>query len=478
MAETFGRRKILAPVAEVTRENLIDVLTFCRPLFRRNANEERYLYDYYRGLQDIRFKKQERYENVNHKATENRFYQFCEFWTGTMVGDPVIYTTAEKADDKADDIFTLNRYMRLAGKETADKTLFDWMHITGHGYTMVFPKPSGSFITGVEAPFVYDVLEPMRTMVVYADTPVRRKLLAAYSTKKVKPDGAKYIETTIFTPERRFVVHDWKEIAEEDYNYIGVIPIFEWSLNLANLGVAEPTISLLDKINSLDSDRLDAVTAFVKSILLAINVEIEDGTTKADVLESGILNFESDPGKPGEVKFLEQQLDQTQNQTLKDDLYNAALQIVGMPSQSKGDTSDSSNNGATFLKTGYQITEMRAKSEENMYKWCAKEQTDLILMLCEDTGLSLDPADVTITFTRHAYSDALTKANVFTALMGSTYADPRDVWNIAALLPEPEAAALRGIEWHKKVADEKKVDGGGGTGEEDTGDNYVKGYYR
>ena len=50
------------------------------------------------------------------------------------------------------------------------------------------------------------------------------------------------------------------------------------------------------------------------------------------------------------VRYLTQELNQTQVQTLVNYMYSIVLKIVGIPSQSDGNTGDSSNNGAVILK--------------------------------------------------------------------------------------------------------------------------------
>ena len=90
-----------------------------------------------------------------------------------------------------------------------------------------------------------------------------------------------------------------------------------------------------------------------------------------------------------DIKVLAEQLDQSQNQTLKDDLYNAVLQIVGVPSQGNGNTGDSSNNGAVVLRNGWQGAETRAQDFEAMFQLPEQEMLRVVSVICSGLFASL-----------------------------------------------------------------------------------------
>ena len=120
-----------------------------------------------------------------------------------------------------------------------------------------------------------------------------------------------------------------------------------------------------------------------------------------------------------------------------------------MPNQSGGG-SDSSNNGAMFLKQGYQLAETRAKDTELMFKKSERECLKLILRLIEGNGVSIPLSDIDITFTRRAYSDIVSKSTVLTAMLNNEKVAPIDAWTLSGITPDPDEACRRGLEWYEK----------------------------
>ena len=52
------------------------------------------------------------------------------------------------------------------------------------------------------------------------------------------------------------------------------IPIIEYPINSARLGAFEIVLSVLDAINTVQSNRLDGIEQFVQSLIVLINSEI------------------------------------------------------------------------------------------------------------------------------------------------------------------------------------------------------------
>ena len=439
-SELHGRRTLRTDATEITRDNVLAVLDQAYLTHLDNRREEEYLYDYYRGKQAIRFKVKDVRPEINHIITENRAYAITDFKTGYICGDPIVYTSRSQSKENGDKINLLNEYMLFENKESSDKELFDWMHITGHGYRMVLAD--GDF-----APFNMTVLKPMNTFIVYANTPGLKPLMAVYYVIDLE-NGEKTF--SVYTKDRYYLVKSaiQSKIVDEKPIYNG-IPIVEYRLNEAMLGAFEPVISLLDAINFVDSDRADGLTTFVNSLCVLYNAELPEGEDGNTIREKGLITLKSIGENKADIKILSEQLDQTSTQNFKDDLYQSVLQIVGMPNQSGGG-SDSSNNGAMFLKQGYQLAETRAKDTELMFKRSERECLKLILRLCESTGLTIPLSDVDITFTRRAYSDIVSKSTVLTAMLNNEKVAPIDAWTLSGITPDPDEACRRGIEYYEK----------------------------
>ena len=156
-----------------------------------------------------------------------------------------------------------------------------------------------------------------------------------------------------------------------------------------------------------------------------------------------------------DVKVIAEQLDQSQNQTLKDDMYNTVLQIVGMPSQSDGNSSDSSNNGAVILKNGWQGAETRAQDFEAMFKMPETEMLNVVAVLCSGlSDFSFDPADVEVKFTRHSYDNLLSKSQTLVTMLASDKIHPKSAYEASGLFVDTEEAYLLGMDWYSNVQKE------------------------
>lgn len=445
MESLYGRRAVTSGATAITRENVLNEVVNAYATHLLNFNEEDYLYDYYRGKQEIRFKTKETRKSINHKVCENYAWAIVDFATGYIAGDPIIYTSDSTSSVTSNAISQLNDWMSIESKTYCDKSLFDWMHICGLGYRIALPNADYNGGKS-ESPFIMEALDP-RTTFVIRNNGIRKKPIAAVTYVL---DSSGDIVFSVYTPDAFYKIARGK-ITDEQTNPLGMIPIIEYRLNEARIGRFENAICLIDAINDLSSDRCDAVTQFVNSLLVLYNAELPDGEDSESVRDKGLICLKAVGESKADIKIISEQLDQTQNQTLKNDLYLSMLRIVGMPSQGDGNSSDSSNNGAVFLKQGFQLAEVRAKAEEQMYRKGENEMLKVILRICEMMGVdTIEPSDIAITFTRRAYSDLSTKATVLTQLLGSDLVAPSDAWELSGITPDPDEATKRGLAWREE----------------------------
>ena len=237
-----------------------------------------------------------------------------------------------------------------------------------------------------------------------------------------------------------------------DRNSFGRIPIIEYEANTARMGCFELVLPLLNAINDFDSARNEAVEQFVQSLLVLYNCQVEDGTTADDIRAAGMILLKSIGDAKADVKVLAEQLNQTQNQTLKDDMWNAVLQIVGMPSQGTGSSGDSSNNGAIVLKNGWQGAETRATDFEAEYSLPEMEMLRVVSILCngfQNSGIKFDPAQLEVKFTRRNYEDILSKSQTLTTMLGNDKVHPQKAYEASGLFVDTEEAYQMGMKWYE-----------------------------
>lgn len=441
MAENlFGRRQIFSSASAITASNVVEVLKDALLVHLMNRMEIDYLYNYYKGKQPILNRTKRIRSDIVHKIVVNRALEIVSFKTGYLVGEPIQYVGRNLKSADSDRLSELNTYLLTESKASKDKSLEEWREIAGTSYRMAVPNTD----LDADAPFHVYTLDPRQTFVIYNSGVAHEPLAGVYFVL----DDDDYPIYCIYTPNEYIEVKN-DVIVKRAVNGIGMIPIIEYPANNARLGAFEPVLPLLDEINDIESNRADAVSQFVQSICLAINLDLPEGTTSTDISETGILAFNSVDGNKSEFKILSEQMDQLQTQTLIEDKYNSILRIVGMPSQADGGTSDSSNNGAVILKNGWESAEARAKDSENDFRVSEMAFLKLIINICNksDRRFKLKARDVAIKFTRRNYQDILSKANVLSIMLANELIAPIDAYVACGMFPDPDDACERGLAW-------------------------------
>jgi SPP1 family phage portal protein len=206
------------------------------------------------------------------------------------------------------------------------------------------------------------------------------------------------------------------------------------------LGAFEIVLPLLDAINNVDSNRLDGVEQFVQALMLFHNVDIS-APDYEQLRQEGAIKFKDiDPQFKAEIKYLVEELNQSQTQTLIDHLYNTVLTICGMPNRNGG-SSTSDTGSAVIMRDGWSAAEARAKDSELMFKKSEKEFLKLLLRICRDLAdLELKLSSIEIRFTRRNYENITEKANVLVAMLNNAKIAPQLAFSHCGMFVDPEMA--------------------------------------
>lgn len=443
--EMFGRRMILTSKAEITKENVVDVVEQAYQTHLLNRSEIDYLWNYYKGKQPSLYRTRELRDDLTKHIVENRANEIVTFKTGYLVGKPIQYIASVEGEDVSKSIADLNDAMRLAGKRTRDKQLVEWCNVGGVGYRYVVQNKRRNR----KNKFCLYTLDPRDTFVIRKND-FSQDVIAGVN---YVTDDNEQITFTVYTEDSVFTfMHDARKVKEQA-NAFGVIPIIEYPANSARLGSFEIVLTMLDAINDFDCARNEAVEQFVQSLLVLYNCQIEEGTTADTIRQAGMILLKSLGENKADVKNLSEELDQSQNQTLKDDMWNTVLQVVGMPSQGDGSTGDSSNNGAVVLKNGWQGAETRAQDFEAEFNLPEMEMLYVVSVLCNGIrgGFTFDPANVDIKFRRQPYDNLLSKSQTLTTMLGSDKIHPKSAYEASGLFTDVEEAYQLGMSWYNKV---------------------------
>lgn len=443
---TFGRRPIYTAYSEVNDNNIRDVLFKALPEFRRNQAEIRHLYNVYRGNQSILARVKEVRPNINNKCVLNHASEIVSFKVSYLLSEPIMYV--KRGDvGSVDEISRLSDYMYLESKAAKDKEIADDFNICGVAYRLVLPNPNRNYEELDEAPFNVYTLNPEHTFLVRYTGIGAPVLCGAFMIVRRDENGLDheiacvYTNTTYYEIDVSSASVDGMRILKKQRHMLTRVPIIEYINNNSRIGAFEVVETILDAINTLQSNRLDGTEQTVQSLMVFKNCEFESENDLDAIRENGAVMISSKTGVDSDLKLLSPELNQGDQQVLMDNLYKEVLTITGMPAMASENTSDSSNNGAAFMRGGWYSADARAKDSELLWKRSETEFLRLVLKICKDMGvLDLSISEIDMKFTRRNYEDILSKSqtliNMLTAGVDPLHAiaqcglfgDPTDVY--------------------------------------------------
>ena len=292
-------------------------------------------------------------------------------------------------------------------KSEIDSDLAEWFLIGGVGYRMILPNSKWEEDSG-DSPFKLYTLDPRNTFVVrYNDLD---KSIAMGVTYTVKEDGTNTYY--VYTNDTYYEINDLEGIVEEKPFYLKQCPIIEYVNNNARMGVFEPVLSLLNCINSVQSNRLDDIEQSVNSFMAVFGADMDEDTYKK-VQEWKMLILPEGT----DAKYVSATLMQNDIQTYVDDLYQTVQTICGMP-RVENNGSGGDNGLAVHLRTGWEQAESQAKSVEKTFKRSEREMLKIILRILKGMGgTDLKLKNIEIKFARRYTDNVLTKVQALSQLL-------------------------------------------------------------
>ena len=445
-----GRRIIKTSVTEITENNVIEVLNKALAVHDLNRSDIDYLWKYYKGEQPIRHRVKDVRPEICNKIVENRANEFVSFKVGYLCGEPIQYVSRNGGDEVVKAINTLNEYMFAEDKAAQDQELVEWQMICGTAFRLVLPDEVGE---EDEAPFELYTLDPRDTFVVYSNEIGNKPVMAV----KYSKDDDEIFHYSIYTENRYFYVDgDILNREKSRPHALNMIPIFEYPANNARLGAFEIVLPLLDTINKVDSNRMDGVEQLVQAFIKFINCDISKEEYE-EFLQLGAIKVKSVDGQMADVGVVTSELNQSQSQTLKEDIYNAVLTICGMPNRNGG-TSTSDTGSAVLLRDGWSDAEARAKDSENVFKRSEKKMLKLVLRICRDLGgVNLYLKDIDMKFTRRNYEAIQSKSQVLISMLQEPKIHPQLAFQHSGMFSDSESAYTMSMKYYEEQQEKAKA---------------------
>lgn len=447
-----GRQQIFLKKRAVNKNNLSEILQKVFKIHNRNATETDYLFKYFRGDQPILNRIKEVRPEICNKVVRNCAYEIVAFKDGYEMGEPVQYVQKGKPGtdggyEEDGSISALNEFVDNDGKDSKDQALWHNAHICGHGYRMTLPSKAHA-----QTPFRTDILYPGLTWVVRDTGFGKDPWLCGHYT--YNDDGSAelgvYTETQYFLCTGIDLGGAWT-IKKEEAHTLGALPIVEYPYTEERMGAFEVVLSELDAMNVVISSRLDGVEQFIQSLLWFNNCDIDSAQFDELLARGGIKTKDTGSG-PAKVAYLVQQLDQSQTQTLVDDLYQSILTKAGVPDRN---ANAGGNTGqALVIGQGWANAEARAKAAELLFKGSERQFLQIIFSIFAKSNVEgalkkLTLANLSVKFNRSKTDNMLVKTQSLQNMLEAGV-HPRLAFALCGLFADPEQAFADSIEYLEK----------------------------
>ena len=467
-----GRRQIFTNESEVNASNVLNVLNDALPTHLKNRSEMVYLEKYVRGIQPIIDRVKVYHGEINNKVVVNIANQIVTFKTAEFAGENIVYISRSSKKSVPKKVDKLNDMMLSEGKPSKDMDLAYKMFTCGVGYRLVLNEKALGVAKGDlfdEAPFEIYTADPRNSFVIRRND-VTKQVVAGVTYVFLDSTNSK-VQYTVYTPDAAYTINGSAQsvgdIVGTVVHNFGMVPLIEYPCNTIYMSPIEVVHDMLNAISLTQSNRLDGIEQFIQAIMVFEGVDIsrEDFLALKDL--GAIKLPPTVDGKSSRVYYLNEQLDQSQTQTLVDDLYQTVLQIVGMPSQGNANTSDSSNNGAIILKNGWWNAEARSLETAGMWKEAETQFLKIVLKICSEANVldKLSVSDVETKFTKRSYEDLLTKTQSFSTLR-SAGCPSLQAFKFSHLSQDPESDSADFDEYQEereeKLNEMTTMGGGGG----------------
>ncbi len=382
----YGRKVAYTNATSITPDNIVQVVGESLGIFHFNKMATEYLWDYYKGDQPIRYRRKVVRDDIVNKIVENHAYEIVQFKVGQTYGEPVQFVSRKDDERINKAVDTLNDYMVDVDKQSKDIKSGEWQSATGTSFK------AAQFADG-DIKFRIVSPTPLNTFIIY-NRSTEEPMLAVEEVKSESGERYKLCFTDTHSCEiHNSTVTDWKLHA------FGGIPIVEYPNNHERLSDIELVIDILDSINNMQSNRMDSIEQFVQSWVKFVNCDI-DSEAYQEMKRQGALVVKSNNGdNKADVDIMTQELNQTESQVAKDDLWDNALSILAIPNKNNNN-SGGDTQGAVQLRNGWDFSKTRAKLKDPIVKAAEKRLAKVVLNIIrikhEDLGITTRDFDVQI----------------------------------------------------------------------------------
>lgn len=400
----YGRKIAYTDAELITADNVVKIIGQCIGVFYGNKSAIRYLWRYYKGDQPVLYRTKVSNEDITNKILENHAYEIVQFKVGQTYGEPVQFISRKDDDAINNAVDELNDFMTDANKQEKDIKSGEWQSATGTAFKAIQSKEG-------EIPFRITAPTPMNTFIIYNRT-TEEPMLAV---QELKNEDGRYYKLA-FSETMSFKIVNSNVVSSKLHTY-GGIPIVEYPNNHERISDIELVISMLDAINNMQSNRMDGIEQFVQSWIKFVNCDVDEEQFEKMKMNHALVVKSINKDNKSDVDIMTQELNQTQCQVAKDDLWDNALSILAIPTKQSNTGGDT--QGAVELRNGWDFSKTRAKLKDPIVKSSEKRLATVVLNTLRVSGndLKLSIRDFEVQINHSPQDNMYTKSQTLLQLL-------------------------------------------------------------
>lgn len=371
----YGRRVSYENTDTVTSDNILHILANHIGEFNLNKRIVKYLWDYKNGDQPILYRTKVVRDDIINNVVENHAYEITQFCVAQTYGEPIQYVSRSKDENVNVAVDELNDWLHEAHKFQRNITQGEWKSATGTSFLAVQ-------YTGNDDVFRIIVPTPMDTFVIYSRR-TGEPLLAVQELR----DESNQTYYLCFSDNMEFAVKNGQLIGCRLHAF-GGIPIVEIPNNQDRISDIELVITMLDAINTMQSNRVDGIEQFVQSWIKFVNCEVDEEAFQQMKMMGALVVKSNNGENKADVDVMTQELNQSETQIAKDDTWSNVQSILGIPNRSDA-SSGGDRQGATELKNGWDFSKQRARLKDAYVMEAEKRLAKVIINMLRVSGHKL-----------------------------------------------------------------------------------------
>ena len=229
--------------------------------------------------------------------------------------------------------------------------------------------------------------------------------------------------------------------------------ITEYYFNRHRVSLLEIGKDLFDDINYVENLDKDDIEAFVNSIMVFTNAEVNEEGMEA-IKKYGAVSIKSTDQKKASVELLQSRLKSLDTQIYYLRKLSALHSILSVPQATQnGEISNAETGKAVLTGQGFTSSSVRIENEEKAFKKCDRNALKVLLKICRNASDSeiknLKVSDIDIKFSRDLSENLLVKTQALINL--ATAQIPPEIRNaVIGLFSDPVAVTRMQEEYIKE----------------------------